>query len=314
MIQHPNSKKVTIFRTGSFINAAQTQAVEFMSMAKQSIGSYWESKTSKGIGSGLSFSEQDLLMPRILDLPKEDRGFRPAIREYFLNICTHVPYEKGRELEIGLEKDNAAPVSEENLPINLTDFIRWRHARKHPWVAASRKEAEGNILVQFYIFDEEETEMENVQLLNTRDEASALYLAMKDEVHKMDQMLTLLGQDPRNFTGLNAMALKRDALRTVVEKESEIFLKAHKQTHFEEKYLLTTMVNTGVLRRVGERYIDAETVEVIGNNLEEAVYFLKDETKSDTINLLKVRMQESLKKTGAPNKKGGTKVPAGLKK
>ena len=72
-----NSRKITIYRSGSFLSVAQGKDVQdFFSSSKRSIGSYFESGASRRIGTGLSFDEEALLLPHILDVPAEHTEFR----------------------------------------------------------------------------------------------------------------------------------------------------------------------------------------------------------------------------------------------
>lgn len=300
--KHPNSKKVTIFRAGSFINDAQSGAQEYMSMSKQSIGPYWASINSKGVGIGLNFNEQNLLLPLVLDIPKEDRNFREGIKKFYSAILTQIPYGKGREVEIGLLLDNSKPVTyknengEENLPINITDYIRYRHAIGHPQVAPNKETAQGNSLLKFYIFDPETAQKANTTKVRTKDEALKAYFAVKDDEDKVDAMLTLLLIDPRTFNSKkNAADLKQETLREKADSNADQFVKIYTQEHFQEKYTIQSMVNTSVLKKIGDRYVDAETSDVIGNTLEETIYFLLDDTKTQEVGILKSKLQEALK-------------------
>mgnify|MGYP003552452743 FL=1 len=306
--QHPNSKKITIFRAGSFIDDAQTQAQDFMALSKKSIGSYFASKSSKGIGSGLNFAEVDLLMPYVLDLPKEDRQFREKVRNFYASLLTKVEYGKGITLEIGLLEDNSKPVSATNLPIEIMDFIRYRHAIGHPRVAMSLADATGDQTMEFYIFDKAKVEDESVLLETAKEEAMAQFFAIRDKDDKVAMLLTVLKQDPRSFTGKNAANLRKTALKTLAENKPGEFLKQFRDKYFEERYTMLAMENTQILRKVGSQYIDNETSEILAHTEEEMLLFFKDKTKSQKIALLKGKLQEQMKNVV------GAKVPDQLKK
>lgn len=293
--KHPNSKKVTIFRTSNFIESVQTTAKDFVSMSKKSIGSYWQSVNTRMPGSGLTFAQMKLIMPRILDVPAEDRDFQKKCTEFFSSLITSVPFEKGLELEIGLESGNTDPLGDDNLPIKPMDFVRWRHALGHPQVSATREEGLGNVLKKFYIFDAEVSDATLNTHVEQKDKAMTTYLQIRSaEPEKVKMLMTLLGLDPRRYTGKNAEDLMNQALREKADKYPEDFNKAYGQNNFEEKYVLRSMTNTGVLKLIGRKYIDPETSSVIGNNEEEAIFYLKDKENADTVMILKARMQEVL--------------------
>lgn len=292
---HPHSHVVVIYRKNSFSDDAQMEkAADFIANSRKSIGSYWESSYSKSMGSGLNFSEQKLLMPHVVDCEPEDRNFRKAVSDYFASIKTAVPYSKGRDLEIGLEKGEKEPLSKDNMPINLYDYITYRHAKGHPQVAGSRAEADGNPLVMYYIFDKVEEEGKQAQVADLKDKVLELYLTVRKESKKADMLLTILGIDPRKYTGMNAPSQKMERLRQLAESDPVKFKAAFEHKKFDDLYTIQTMLNTGILKQVGEFIVNAETGKTIGHTTEEAIAWLTDKANSQQVTILKARMQEML--------------------
>lgn len=302
-MQNKNSKTVTIFRAGSFLSRMQGPELEdYFAASKKTIGSYWESSFSKKIGTGLSFEEENILLPYVLDLPAEDRGFRQKVTDFYTEISTRIPYNTGLKLEIGLMKDNNKPISldskninNSNLPINTNDYIKYRHALKHPLVAESKEEAEGNPLKEFYIFDSSEVNRKNAKAADTRDTASQIFLAIKNDDIKVDMMLTLLGVDVNLFDGDNAKELKLERLREFVDDSPEEVIDINNNIDLEIHYWIKTLVNNKIIKQISAKYFDAETNRLLGNNLEEMTVFFKDDTNSDVILALKARNQEVVK-------------------
>ena len=302
--KHPNSRIVTLYRKESFLMNAQSEsAPEFLEQSKQSVGSYWKHSYGASIGSGLDFSEQKLLMPTIVDCEPEDRNFRNKVTEYFTTIRTVVPYKDGRKFEIGLEKSNSEPLAKDNMPLDLHDYISYRHALEHPWVAATKEAAEGNMIAQFYMFDPQAAEDAEVVTNSNRDKALGMYLEIKQTPEKVDMLLTLLKIDPRIFAGKNAGALKMDKLNEVATKDPATFIETIELKNFEERYRLETMVNVGVLNREGTRIMDLETGDTIGHTIEEAVVWMKDKLHSERLSILLARMQEAVVKPISPTAK-----------
>ena len=139
-----------------------------------------------------------------------------------------------------------------------------------------------------------------------KDAAFEIYLSIKPDEKKVTMMLTLLGIDPREFTGANKMDEMTAALRTQAETNPTRFIETYKNTDLEVHYHITTMVNTGVLKVVGLRYVVAETNKLLGNTLEETTFYFKDETNSDMVSALKAQNQEHMKKA-IPKKRGTIK-------
>lgn len=303
MIEHPNSRRITIFRSGSFLSRAQgADADIYFSTSSRSIGSYFESASSPRIASGLTFTEEDFLLPLILPVPSTDKEFRSVVQKFYIDINTKVPYNKGVELEIGLLTDNTQPVAPNNLPISLMDYLRYRHAIKHPEVALSKELAEGNSLIQYYIFDASEAIKKQAKKADEKDAAFQLYLDIKPDVRKVEMMLTLLGIDPREYSGEDRVAEMVAALRSKSETDPDNFIKTYKDNDLEIHYWIKTMLNTGVLKNIGPKYVVAETNKIIGNTLEETTFYFKDEANSDMITGLKAMNQEHMKKVIAKKK------------
>jgi hypothetical protein len=290
-MKQTNSKQITIHRSGSFLSVAQGKDVkDFFSSSSQSIGSYYESHNSKRIGTGLSFAEESLLLPILLEVPAEHMEFRKKIGEFYQDIDTKVPYDNGVTLEIGLENSNTDDVSKSNMPINLMDYLRYRHALKHPYVALSKEAGTGNTMKSFYIFDKTEVNKKSSKALEDKDIAFAIYQEVKEDATKMRQALVLLGINPDKTDPSE----HKEQLRTVAEKEPVRFAKVMGDKEFEINFWIQSMVDHGVLKVMHQKYFDTETDKLIGSNLEEAIYFFKDDTNSDTIGVMKARLQDKL--------------------
>lgn len=302
--RHINSKRVTIFRTGTFMEAAQTGAAEFMSMSKRSIGPYFSGSLGDAIGTGLNFLEIDILMPLIINVPHTDSTFRQKVRDFFASIVTKIAFGSGCELEIGLELDNEKPIGvrnpdgtykEINLPIKIQDYIRYRQALGHPLVAASKSEAQGNILKEFYVFDQTLVDTEAASLRKVVDRATTSYLTLKTDMDKVDAMLTLLGTDIRAYHGAAAADLKVEELHRLATTKSREFNEAMDDKEFETRYLIRKMVNTGVVRKIGNQFVDKETGGILGHTEEEVIFYIKDALNSDKVSILKSKTQEAMK-------------------
>lgn len=296
MERHPNSHKVTIFRIGSFLSKAQNaDTASFQSQSKEPIGSYFESRTSTKIGSGLSDEETALLLPRFIDREPNDRDYREKVSEFYRDITTPVPFNGGVELEIGLLEANDKPISKDNMPINVNDYIRYRHAIKHPHVALSKEAATGNLLKRFYVFDKQAIENKKINNNISKDAAIEYYLKVKEDMKQVDTMLILMGIDIREFAGVkNANDAKKAKLRELAEAKSDLFTKQYESGDIEIRGLILGMIKTKVLKEVASRILVTSDNEELGLNMEEAIYFFKDEANSERVIALRALYQESL--------------------
>lgn len=296
-----NSRKVTIFRAPSFLAAVQVGLDDYYAMSNKDIGSYWSGKGSKGQGTGLDFEEVDLLLPLVIDYQPGEREFKQQVKEFFSDMRTKVPHKEGVTLEIGLRKSNNDPLSATNLPINPLEYIRYRHALGHPWVAPSRETAEGNQLIEFYVSDPEAIRKSGTSFREMKEKAMEAYLILtreaKDKPTKIDDVLAVMGEDPRGF---KTMDEKLDFLEAAANssdnKKVSDFLEVATDKKIELRGFVSKLVYTSILRTVGQRYLIAETDKILGDSLEEVLLELDDTEKNgQLLTVFKSQLQEKMK-------------------
>lgn len=286
---NPNDKFIILYQASSFLGNAQGEDMrDFFSSSNKSIGSYYESTTSRRIGSGLNFEEEALLLERILDVPVTHPEFRKKLNEFYQDIDTKVPYDTGCKLNIGLLKSNTDKVSESNLPIAIMDYVRYRHAIGHPHVAMSKELADGNPLKHFYVFDKTEVAKKSSKLIESKDEAMALYQEVKNDTKKIKQALVLLGINPNKMDQTDWVA----TLRTQAESHPVKFCTTLGSKNFETNYWLQSLLDYKIINLYGAKYYDAETDKLLANSEEEMIHFFNDDTNSDLIGTFKARLQD----------------------
>lgn len=303
---HPNSKLITIMRANNFVQEAQdqTQVADWMSMSAKNVGPYFQSYVSRIIGSGLTFEEQKLLMPHLIPVPATDPTFPKAVFDFFNGLVTKIPFTGGKTLQIGLKVTNDEPVSAENMPLEIEDFVRYRHAKGHPWMANNIKDAQGNQLKFFYMDDPDATHKEEADKMALEDKADGIWLKIREQNGKVGMLLTLMGTDERDFVGMrNEDSRKRTALKALISKNPGKFLDIYEDQHFESKYWLKAMVNANVVKRVGEAYVYGDNSTLIGRTETEAILFLENPEKEDVVTMLKGNTQDVLKKPKSSSKK-----------
>lgn len=305
-----NSRTVTIFRANSFIQNAQTggtsdkannEAVQdWMDMSSKQIGPYLKSHTAMIMGSGLEIHEIPILLPHVINVDPEEKEFRKTVHEFYNNLTTKIPPNTGKTFEIGLLIDNSKPISKANLPINVEDYIRYRHAKSHPWVASSKSEAQANQLKYFYMNDPEAEVKSKSEAVVLQDKADGIWLSIKSQPQKIMMLLTMLGKDERDYSGRNAEAMKINDLHNIVKTKAPEFLKVYEGDRFETRYWLAAMKKADVVKEVGTSYIITQNNKLLGKSEIEALLFLENSDNVDTVAYLKANTQEVLSK---PRKK-----------
>lgn len=300
-----STKKITIKRNSSFLQRAQSSELkDFFGNAMLSLGSYWEKTNSGRVASGLSTQEEQLLLPVVLGIPCSDRDFWAKRDQYYASIETKVPVN-GLDLIVGLTSDDM-PLSSANMPVDVIQYVRYRHAKLHPWCAETEADAKGNSLKYCYIYDPISASTNTRSEADIQDDALSVFFELKKNATKVNMMLTMLGTDYRDIAGQNdehTNQLRLDSLRKLVMERPKDTLVISRDMDFEVKFDLQMMVNTGIIKKISGKYIISETGTNMGDQ-EAAVLFLKDvDANSEHITILKAKMQESLIANKRKNKR-----------
>lgn len=302
MIQKPE-KIVFIRRKIAFHQAANNdpEVQDYFSGAYRAVGSYYK-EFGKQYGSGLSRSEEKVLMPEITDYhPDEDRrSYRGAVNDYFRNINTKIPPE-GLRLNIALEKPTEE-MSETNLPVSIKSFLIWRHACGHPEVSMNLHDAERYEHIKFYIDDLEVVSSDAGKLNEQEDAAFIEYHQVADDESKVDQMLVLLGANPTKMLKADKKIMLKEfasidpsASQTTNLIRLGKFINVSQDKDLKTKYLIEEMVRTNVLEKVGMKVLIRETGDLIGNDLKETTLWFLDKGNSKEVNVLMARYKEFAK-------------------
>jgi len=297
-------KTVEIHRQYSFAEEANQdpQVREYFDMTYRSIGPY-PRIIGKIPESGLSPKEEEILLPHLVGYKPGEREYREEVNKFFNQINTHVPAE-GRKLIVSLE-DDKAPLSQDNLPVKIEDFIRYKHALKHPQVGKNREEAERYQHKKFYVLDQDEQTLTASKMLKVEDQAQEYYLQVRKDPQKVDMVLTLLNIDTRALSPdeMN-LELKRQATSdpsqadVINEQKLDRFINICKDRDMQIKYDIYQLISHGILERVSRRILDRESGNVLGNNLKETVLFFKDKANAKQVNYYQAELEESRRKEG----------------
>lgn len=276
---HKNSRVITINRRPLFSHENQKEVADYLSGSKREVGPYFKHSRLNKSGTGLSLKEEELLMPKLIDVDKLDLTFRKSVAAYFDMLYTNIPVA-GCKLEVGLETNNDLPVSDENLPLDVEGFVRWRHALGNPKVAPTKEEGLQNPLYWFYVSDPNRNLKDAVITNDQKDRAIREYLAIANKEDAMKRVLVLMGVDVR-LVNASEYPVK---LRELAEKQPVEFFRVCTDKKATLKYKLKGFITEAVLKSVGTRYLMGDTT--IGNTEEEAVLWLEDPANSSDLKIL----------------------------
>lgn len=307
MTDHPNSRKVTLFRALIPLNnqSPNDPAVQaYQSEASFSLGPYFSNKDKQTIGSGLEEWEIRILLPHLVDLEPTDKEFRKAVKSYFTEIITRIPFANGLTLEVGLETDNSAPISATNLPLDIADYIKYRHAKAHPWVAPNAEEGRNTGKYKAYIVDKHAEELAQTKVRAAKDEAMQYYMEIRADEFKIDQMIIAIDKLPSDYKGASAQDRKVTDLHDYATRYPVRFVEIYTNGKFQTAFWLKGMIKAKLINQVGNRYVFAANGVAVASSLEDMLLWIEDKDNQETVMHLKQQVQEILGiKRGTANKK-----------
>jgi hypothetical protein len=288
-----NSVIVFIKRLPQFAAAAQNKELEeYFIEGQRGYGAYFAPGSAR-VATGLTPTEEDLLLPYILNIPKEDRDFRKQVNDFYEAIDVKVPGRDGYKLETGLTSSNSKPMDKDNLPLNIDQYIKYKHALGHPWIAPSEAEGKGNQLKQYYLFNPSEVSKTTINVNEQKDTAFTYYLSVKENPRTVAMYLTLLGVRVDQLRSGDEVT----TFRNLVETRPKDFIKIYEDRDKELKYAIEDMINNKILERVAGNILIKEDGTNLGTTMQEAILFLQNSRNTKVFSVLKARLQEKQKAT-----------------
>ena len=265
-----SSRKVVLKRKANATNLPEHVYAE----AKRKIGSTFSSNGDSQ--TGLSFAEQKKYMPQIIGVDAGDINFMKEVKKYFHNMTVTIE-STGTDLEVGTDENGE--------PLNLMDYIRWKFACAHPYVAQDEKEMKSNRGYKYFIYDTKIEKVKQLSGVRKRKEAYKEFIEVTSNVSKMDQLLQVYGYEPKTMDE----AQKEITLEGEVEADPTQFLGYATDKNLEHQAFVNDCLTREVLRKVGNTILNGDVS--LGDSMEEAILFIKDKKNSDVLTTLKARLK-----------------------
>lgn len=312
-MDHPNSKIVYLKRTKPFVHESMHSEImqEQLSYTKRSIGDYYASGSSDRPGTGLTVNEEKILLPALLGI-EVNGEFYEKLKKYYTEINTQVPHgQVGLELEIGLELDNSKPITFSqktsqgvdifNMPLNLKQYLIYRHALGCSLTAPSPEAAEGAPADYYWFYVEDpklvlQSKMGDVEI---RDKAMTDYAQMKSDPKKVKMLVSVMrsyikkrpGRPPVNVNNLGQDELVL-TLRELATDRPEKFHELANDQDLKKRYFVDELLSVGLVQRVGNSIIDKETNQNMGDTVKEVVMFLWNPKEATRLNRFKLEYDQ----------------------
>lgn len=227
---------------------------------------------------GVEGEEAKKIMNGVLDVSPDHVDWPKHEKRFWSDLVIKVPFE-GVQLEIGVDEDGK--------PYNIDHYLKYRFALKHPYVADNEQKASGR--QRFYFVDAEKNVREKNKKIQIRKDADKEFIKASSDEKKMDWLLRVLSkQNPDKLT----REQKENSLYDLKDKDPAKFFKVATDKDLELKAEIESMIEAGVLRKIGNQviYID----EVLGEDMKDTIVYLKNKKNSGTLTILRAKLKEAI--------------------
>lgn len=253
---------------------------------------------TQAIIRGLSNLQERHFSYMLINKTPKDQNFDEVMTYYWADYVIDIP-EKGLPLDASYTlKTVIIEGREETIeePLYLDQYIKARFAKQSSRVAFSADQKASLDLYDFIMEDlsiEQKNKEDMFKLTIKSDSAiNNLFLESSEESHeKVDWMLELL-KEPNELFYTASYTDKCIKLKELQKENPSKFLEVFNDSRLEQKALLFTLTQTGVISKEGSAYMYQDTL--IGSTETEALLFLADQTKSSFVVKLKSSLKEIL--------------------
>lgn len=246
--------------------------------SKVFLGSHFDGRVPL---SGLTKEEEKKYLPQILGVSANHQDFQKEVREFWATMGFVVPMV-GTVLDATVDEESGEPN-------NLEDWIKFKWCQKHKLVALSKEEMEKDPRKKFYIYNPEADAARannKIQLMKKAD-AAFINTMKKGGVEKARRIIRIL--DVVNPDSLSDTQVE-NKLYELKQERPEDFLTIALDKNMDIKAEIHELINNEIFRRVGGQilYID----KVIGETINDAVAWYKDDKNSAVVADLKAKLKE----------------------
>jgi len=278
---HKNSKIVMVTRLSSQYQNAQDKEIgnDIMTNAKTNLVAPLKREGGGAINIGITPKERDMIMPEILGLDTEDRGYIKEVQNYFKEYAIRLG-TKPIKLEVGVEDDGR--------PLNSSDYLKYKVIQAIPQIA-NEDESPNALVHQYKIVYAKQTREKRAQ--ETKNKMQAINEFNKLANQEYRKYLTLIGLEKNQPKAVNTLT-DEEVLTNLFEQVSEspdVFLKVHNDKDAQDKYFIESLITHNILKRVGG-VVMYENMNI--GTMQKALGYLREPGNNETVLVWKVKLQE----------------------
>jgi len=227
---------------------------------------------------GFDLEDEKKYMLGILDVNPDHVDWPKHSKQFWAELTIPVGFT-GVELEIGKDTNGN--------PLSIMDYIKYNFALRHPHVALTKEEMDGDFSKRFYIQDltrEDKVKNNEIQL---KKDADKEFIKASSNPKSMKRILRLMSNtNPDRMTSEQI----ENSLYEIKNSKPKKFIKIAKDKNLDLKAEIEEMVSAGVLRKIGNQVIFID--EVLGDTVNDSVVHLKDKKNSGKLTLLRAKLKE----------------------
>lgn len=251
-----------------------------VSNAKKVLSSIY---SGQGPLRGIKGEEEKELLAEYLGMDKDEKNFGQVCRNFWADLRVEIPSD-GKVLNI--------TTNEEGKPTEIYDYLVYQWAKKHKYVAKNREELLNDSKKQYYIYDPEVEMKKQNETVNLKKAAYREFIKMQDNEQKINTVITVLTDSDVDQL---SETQKENYLDQLIESDPAKFVAAATDKDLEIKSLISEMVSNNIIRKIGNQHWFVD--QKLGDTVEETVLFFKDKKQSETVNILKAKLEEAKKTT-----------------
>jgi hypothetical protein len=227
---------------------------------------------------GFDRTDEAKYLDGILDVAPTHPDWPKHTKEFWANLAIPVGFT-GVELEIGKDADDN--------PLSVMDYIKYNFALRHPQVGLNKDEMTKSQQLRFYIHDiSRDIKKRNVEIQKRKD-ADKEFIKISASIDSMKRVMRVLSDS--NPDRMSEEQLE-NALYEIKNTNPMKFVKVCRNSNLTVLAEIRQLISAGVLRKIGNQVIFID--EVIGENNEDAVVYLKDKKNSGQLTIMRAKLKE----------------------
>ena len=227
---------------------------------------------------GFDIADEKRFLTGVLDVNPDHVDWPKHSKQFWAELTIPVGFT-GVELEIGKDADGK--------PLSIMDYIKYNFALRHPHVALTKEEMDGDVSKRFYIQDLTRDDKVKNNQIQLKKDADKEFIKVSSNPKSMKRILRLMSNtNPDRMTSEQI----ENALYEIKNKSPKKFVRVAIDKNLELKAEIEEMVSAGVLRKIGNQVIFID--EVLGDTVEDSVVHLKDKKNSGKLIILRAKLKE----------------------